>query len=196
METLDLHALEGIDASVGLGYTGDEKTYSGVLRDFHHFIRKYSDAIQSAAESKAQDEFVREVHKLKSSARLIGAMALSQQALRLEMLGREGKWREIKAETPRLLADYRRFELILAPFEERRIAKTGGALPPEELRRELESLKKCVSAFDYDGAMESVTKLEERLLPSKIEELFPKLLDSVESFEFEDAENYVNQMLD
>ena len=195
MKTADLYSLEGIDAHVGLNYTGDEKTYAGVLRDFHHFISKYSDAIQRAAEERDQDEFVRGVHKLKSSARLIGATALSQQALELETLGKDGNWSEIEAETPRLLADYRAFLQILAPFEEEHAEKKGAPLSPEELKTELESLKKSVSAFDYDGAMAVLSALESRPLPLDAQELFPRLQDSVESFEFEEAENYVNQLL-
>ena len=45
MKTADLYSLEGIDAHVGLNYTGDQKTYAGVLRDFHHFISKYSERL-------------------------------------------------------------------------------------------------------------------------------------------------------
>lgn len=196
MTSYDFAGLKNIDVAAGLKYSEREDTYAEVLGDFHRFIDKNAGLISFAVEIKSLDDYVREVHKLKSAARLIGATELSQLALALEMGGREGNWSVIEKHTPELLAKYREFEKILRPFARRRPAADGSEILREELQAELKQLRELVSAYDYDGAMEIITRLDGRVLPTRIKSTFEAMRDCVESYEFDEAENYVNQMLE
>ena len=193
MNKYDFSALKNINYAEGLKYSEQEETYAAVLGDFHRFIEKNAEVIDLAEKQKNAEDYVREVHKLKSSARLIGAAELSELALRLEMKGRENDWSVIERETPLLLEKYREFEEILKPFEKKRPRKEGAELSRVELEKELESLLETLSCFDYDASMEIISRLDAHALPKSFAEGFDALRDSVESFEFEEAENYVNQ---
>ena len=59
--------------------------------------------IRKAWEAHAPEDYVIEVHSLKSAARWIGAMDLGDDAEALEMAGREGDREKIDAATPALL---------------------------------------------------------------------------------------------
>lgn len=195
MDTYDFSSLKNIDAAQGLRYSEQQDTYAGVLGDFHRFIEKNAGIIESAAKMRREDDYVREVHKLKSSARLIGAAELSELARELEQRGREQDWDAIERKTPQLLEKYREFLEILRPFAKERAEAVGEEMPAAELENELEGLKKALSAFDYDSSMEVLARLDGRVLPERVRETYDALHESIESFEFEEAENYVNQIL-
>ena len=50
------------------------------------------------------------MHSLKSSARTVGAIDISDLAKRLETAGKQGDLAEIKLDTPLLLAKYRKLK--------------------------------------------------------------------------------------
>ena len=72
-----------------------------------------SEKIEQVYLTPETDTFTTLVHSLKSSARTIGAVSLSELAKHLEAAGKRGDLETILRDTPKLLADYRKLETQL-----------------------------------------------------------------------------------
>ena len=99
----DLRHLPGIDVARGMSYCGTGQVYRKTLFLFREQIPGRLRRIRKAQETEQWEDYVIEVHSLKSAARWIGAMDLGDQAEALEMAGREGDREKIAAGTPELL---------------------------------------------------------------------------------------------
>ena len=99
----DLQRLPGIDVARGMSYCGTGQVYRKTLFLFREQIPGRLRRIRKAQETEQWEDYVIEVHSLKSAARWIGAMDLGDQAEALEMAGREGDRERIAAGTPALL---------------------------------------------------------------------------------------------
>ena len=67
------------------------------------------------------------MHALKSSARIIGAEELAEEALGLEKAGKEGDLAYIREHHAAVMEDYRGFTDRLRPAAERAASENGGA---------------------------------------------------------------------
>ena len=95
---------------MGLFMCGDVEDYLDALKIFAGSITSKSDKMEKALESGDLENYTTLVHSLKSSARTIGALKLSDMAKALETAGKNGDEDTIKKETPKLLEEYRSLE--------------------------------------------------------------------------------------
>lgn len=103
----DLQDLPGIDVARGMSYCGTGKAYRKTLFLFREQIPGRLRRIQQAWEEARWEDYVIEVHSLKSAARWIGAMDLGDQAETLEMAGRGQDLSKIADNTADLLEECR-----------------------------------------------------------------------------------------
>lgn len=103
----DLQDLPGIDVARGMSYCGTGKAYRKTLFLFREQIPGRLRRIQQAWEEARWEDYVIEVHSLKSAARWIGAMDLGDQAETLEMAGRGRDLSKIADNTADLLEECR-----------------------------------------------------------------------------------------
>ncbi|MCI6990492.1 MAG: response regulator [Clostridiales bacterium] len=101
----DLQGLPGIDVARGMSYCGTGKAYRKTLFLFREQIPCRLGRIRLAWEEGRWEDYVIEVHSLKSAARWIGAMDLGDQAEALEMAGREKDLAKIADNTSDLLEE-------------------------------------------------------------------------------------------
>ncbi|MCI5499682.1 MAG: response regulator, partial [Clostridiales bacterium] len=99
----DLQSLPGIDVARGMSYCGTGQVYRKTLFLFREQIHGRLRRIRQAWEEGRLEDYVIEVHSLKSAARWIGAMDLGDQAEALEMAGRAQDTAAMAADTPALL---------------------------------------------------------------------------------------------
>lgn len=102
----DLADLPGVEVEHGMGYCGNAQIYRKTLILFREQIEGRRTRIEAAYREENREDYVIEVHSLKSEARWIGAMVLGDQAERLEKAGRASDWQTIRLETADLLATY------------------------------------------------------------------------------------------
>ena len=102
----ELLDLPGLDASRGLSYCGTIEVYRKTLTLFQEQTQGRLERIEASWKSGSQEEYIIEVHSLKSGARWIGAAALGDQAEALEMACRRGDTAQMDRDTPALLAAY------------------------------------------------------------------------------------------
>jgi HPt (histidine-containing phosphotransfer) domain-containing protein len=110
------------------------------------------------------------VHALKSSARIIGASALSALCQKLEDAGNKEALEFIEANTGRMLEDFRAYGPRLQRLVDERNQEETKDLPEmaqDELDEAFEALKEQVAQMDYDGTMMVVEQLKQYKLPQQ-----------------------------
>lgn len=123
-----VYELFGIDSAEALHNCGGTETFIETLRIFSASIEENAKKIEAFAEAGDWHNYTILVHALKSSARLIGAVKLSEDAKKLEALGNAARGgadgagsaaaavAEIQKLTPALLAAYRAYAPRLRPL--------------------------------------------------------------------------------
>lgn len=106
----ELLKLDQIDTEMGLFMCGDIEDYLEALSVFARSIRHKSEKLEGAYSSGDREIFSTLVHSLKSSARTIGAMRVSELAKQLEGAAKAGNMDFIKENTEILLSEYRALE--------------------------------------------------------------------------------------
>ena len=103
--------IPGIDWELAMeNCGGDEELMKEMFRVFYDSISEKSEEIQSFYNKEDWENYTIRVHALKSSARLVGAEKLADDALALEKAGKEGNVSYIKEHTDSLVSDYLSYE--------------------------------------------------------------------------------------
>ena len=111
----ELEGIPGLDGAKGMAFCGSAAIYRETLAMFASQLpERVSRIREDLAEEKHQD-FVIEVHSLKSAARWVGAMELGDRAEALEAAGKADNWAEVTARTPDLLSRCESLEEALRP---------------------------------------------------------------------------------
>ncbi len=106
----ELSDIPGLDTETGLYLCGDVEDYMDALSIFVGSISSKSEKLEQAFQEEDIISYTTLVHSLKSSARTVGAIEVSDLAKRLETAGKQGDLAEIKLDTPLLLAKYRKLK--------------------------------------------------------------------------------------
>lgn len=105
-----------IDAAEGLRNCSTEIAYQIVLETFYEVIGENANEIEEYYQRGDWENYTIRVHGLKSSAKTIGAVGLSDDAALLEKAGHDGDLEVIKRNTEALLARYRSLLEKLSPL--------------------------------------------------------------------------------
>jgi HPt (histidine-containing phosphotransfer) domain-containing protein len=149
------------------------------IHDFRVALRENADLIESSQHSDLKTYTVK-VHALKSSARLIGAIELSERAAYLESCGDAENTAEIERLTPELLELYRSYEAKLAVLD----GPTGEAddrpeIPEEQLLEAFAGIREAAEAFDFDTADTICEMLKEYRIPEHLRERAQEVMSAV-----------------
>ena len=162
--------IPGLDVRVGIANCGSEDEYMSAVKIFHDTIAGKAEEIEDHYDSGNLEYFTIKVHALKSAARLIGAVVISDIARNLEEAGKSGDLEFIKAETPHLLILFRELkdDLDKLYHDTENVTETGLAIGDDLISKAYEELLGYTERMDYDG-MENI-------------------MDNLEKFDFPDAE--------
>lgn len=175
----------GLDAGEGLKNCGEKELFESLVRDFYYLIDvKTAKLVETMTQEKLK-EYTVEVHALKNSARLIGAVGLSSDFATLENLGNSGSMEEVKEKTPRVLFSMYRYKMLLRPYAE---AGQGNkkAVSTEKLLELLQRMKDAVEVFDIDSVDEVMRELERCEVPKSCTVQMEKLKAYVADVALED----------
>ena len=147
-----LEYVVGLEPHKGVEHCGSVSAYMDALKVFAQSIESNADEIQRYYDTDDWDNYTTKVHALKSTARVIGAMELSEKARRLEDAGNNCYCDEIEAGTAPLLELYRSYTgslSMLIPAED--TAQEKAPISPEELTEAWQALAEIVASFDFDS---------------------------------------------
>lgn len=164
----------GFSFEEGVKHCGSKAALMKTIRIFYRTIDSKADKIEQCLKEGLISDYVVEVHALKSSAHLIGAVPLSEAAKELEGYGKQGKTELLEEKTPDLLAMYRDFKDILKPYADKEEAARQEASNGEWCQA-LQQIHQCIEQFDLDGVDRIMEKLEEYQIPECIRESMDQL---------------------
>ena len=182
-----LPKIEGVDTAAGLALAGSVELYRAILKDYYDVIEKKAGLLEEYWTEKNVEAYTIEVHGLKSASRLIGAVALGEQAARLEVCGREKDWGPIQTETPELLRRLRALRPLLEPWCRTEEVREERSLSDEALLEKLECLCGALDDFDIDGARALLEELEACRTDEAGGAVRSRLAEAVRQMEYDDA---------
>lgn len=186
--------IEGLNVIEGIKNSGGEELYISLLGDFYKLIDIKSTKIEKCLADNLIRDYTIEVHGLKNTARMIGAMELSDEFYRMEQLGNKGDIETIKEETPALLEHFRSYKAILEPFgkandQEKR--KAGN----QEIIGLLEQLQQAMDGFDLDAADEIMKQLDMIRIPEAVMDDYDNLRAYVADVAMEEVMSLARDMI-
>ena len=113
-----LSGVPGLDLSFGMGNCETADDYMDALSVFAASVIEKADEIERLLREDDFSHYTLKVHSLKSMARLVGALGLSEAAAELEIAGKAGELDVVREKTPKLLSAYRAYAERLAPLDE------------------------------------------------------------------------------
>ncbi|SFC41247.1 response regulator [Butyrivibrio sp. YAB3001] len=162
----ELLTISGVDIEYALERCGSPEAARDVMKDFRLAISERSEIIERTEREGDIANYTIYVHGLKSSARAIGAIDLSEKAEYLEKCGNENWVEEIHELTPELLELYRSYlsklEILATEDDEGK-----ELIDPSELEGAYNSIKEFVSGSYFDSADDIMKMLEDYKIPDE-----------------------------
>ena len=185
--------IEGLDVKEGILNSGTKELFLSLLGDFYKLIDQKSTKVEKCLADGMIRDYTIEVHALKSTARMIGAMELSEKFYRLEKLGNAEDKKMLEKETPAVLSLYRSYKPILEPFAKKEQDKVS--VPLEEIVQTLQELKEAMDSFDLDGADDAMHRLEGFEFPEELQSRVEELSAFVADVAMEDVMRLADELV-
>ena len=189
--------IKGLNVKEGIENSGSKDLFISLLGDYYKLIDTKATKIEKCLADGLLRDFTIEVHALKSTSRVIGALELSERFYELEQLGNAMDQKTLEMKTPDVLSLYRSYKLILEPYG-KKLEQSKQVVSTEEMIQALEQLKNAMDGFDLDGADEAMHLLEGFAFPDeyqgKIEELSAYVADVAMEDVIEIATKLINEL--
>ena len=187
-------SIEGLDTKEGVLNSGGKEMYISLLGDFYKLIDQKAEKVESLLGNGMLREYTIEVHALKSTARMIGALELSEKFYELEQLGNMQDQKTLEQKTPGVLSLYRSYKPLLESFGKMK-EQEKQEVPLEEIISALETLKQAIDSFDLDAADEAMHMLEGFSFPETCQRKVETLSAYVADVAMEDVMNLADVLI-
>ncbi len=187
-----LYDTEGISVPEGIKHSGGVSSYINSLELFYDTIEDNASVIEKAYNEDDIKLYTIKVHALKSSARIIGALSLSDMCQSLEDAGNSENKAFIDANAGVLLEVYKAFKDKLKNIhKEEKSSGDKQPVPEDTLKEAYEALRELIPQMDYDSVEEILNELNNYALPDKDKELFDRLLKLLKGFAWGEMEELI-----
>ncbi len=187
--------IEGLDTGSALRLLGTEKLFWAVLKDYYQAIPKKLKLIKEMEQKEDWKAYTIEVHALKSASKQIGAMELSEKALRMENAGHAQDGEFIHECTDELLQLYAGYIDILKPYfpDEKKGEGAGKEISAGELKVFFEEIRAAMEELDMDTALEIFNNMAEFTYKEEEEALFELLGEAVAEYDVYKCEEIIEK---
>jgi len=166
--------VKGLDIEEGLKNCGSEELYLRTIENFYKLIESKCEKIEACIANGSIYDYTVEVHALKNTTRMIGALELSELFYELESLGKEGSIEALQEKTPEVLSLCKEYKTLLAAIEGK--GPDRKEAEGQYIIEILERLYAAVDVFDLDTADKMMLELNQYILPKDLNPL-AKALD-------------------
>ena len=189
MSDLSKLSIEGIDIEAAITNSGSQENLKEMLCQFYLSIDENSSLIETYfndIEIKLSD-FRIKVHSLKSTARLIGALELSQKAKDLEVAADNKDINYIKQYTPNLLSSYRSYRNYLKAFAPNIKENNDNkiSIDKNKFLELLSALENFINDYDLDNLEKIQKELINYELPLDFSPICDKISKCIYNVDFE-----------
>ena len=178
--------IDGLNVSEGIKNCGSRNLFVELLGDFYKLIDPKSTKIEKCLADGMIRDYTIEVHALKNTARMIGAMELSELFYQMEQLGNAEAVEELKARTSEVLELYRSYKKVLAPYG-KMVQEGQEQVSYETMQQSLMRLHDAMDSFDLDGADAAMKELETYVFPEDMQPMLEQLGAFVADVAMEDV---------
>lgn len=181
----NLHKVPGLNIRQAIESAGGEKILVRITKTYVDTLPQNAQKIEELFNEGNINDYTIQVHALKSTSRLIGALDLSQLAAQLEQCGKNNDIETIKTETPHLLSMYRSLEAPLKDCYPKAQADEDSRPPIEEalLKDALRTISECMETFDFDTTDAVISQLDNYRVPSDFEADYSTLKELITAVE-------------
>ncbi|MCR5271816.1 MAG: response regulator [Lachnospiraceae bacterium] len=156
-----------LDVSAGVKNSGGKELFISLLGDYYVLIDMKTEKIEKCLNDGMIKDYTIEVHALKNTSRMIGALELADMFYDLEQKGNEQDVEYLREKTPGVLKLMRDLKPVLKPYGEA-LNDDKREASADEIKEKLDRLKDAIDVFDLDGADAAMKELEEYKLPEAI----------------------------
>lgn len=196
VDTLEeLPVIEGLHVEEGVKNSGGIRLFISLLGDFYKLIDIKSTKIEKCLADGLIRDYTIEVHALKNTARMIGALELSDLFYKMEQCGNTGDVETIMHENPAIMEMYRSLKPVLEPYG-RASEQDKMQAATDEIIAAIEKLSSAMDSFDLDRADEELAKLDKYRLPKELEKDMDKLRAYVADVAMEEVMAVCGQMIE
>ncbi|MBR3306603.1 MAG: hypothetical protein IKI75_05035 [Lachnospiraceae bacterium] len=187
--------IPGIDPAQGILNSGGPSLFTETLGDVHDIIDDKCAAIEKYLEEGDLRSYTTQVHALKTTCRMIGAMELGERFFTLEKLGNENDRGRIAELTPGVLSDFRALKPYLEPYS---VKKSG---PDRDFDREqmlslLSALSSALEEFELTAAGENMEQLCSFRCSDEIASMIQELDTLVSGLDYDEALQLAKDIID
>ncbi len=143
--------LSELDLDLGIENCGSEEGFMRALDIFVGNAFTKADEIEEFYRAGNLDDYTIRVHALKSSARIIGAMQLSDKAGLLEQAGKSKDREYISAHNGEVIEEFRNLGSVLKSVFEDTDDKNKEPISPEKLKDAYNTIYELALMMDYDS---------------------------------------------
>lgn len=150
--------IPGIDVEKAIKNAGSEELFIELLGDVYKIMDDKIASVKSNLASNNISNYTVEVHSLKTTCRMIGAMELGEDFFMLEKLGKDNDVEQIIALTPGVLDTFKGLKPYLEPFALNSLVPQK-SFDKEALSNNLNMLITAVNDFDLGRAEDAAKQL-------------------------------------
>ena len=191
-DTSDI-SIPGIDNDKGIEYSGNPVLFRDLLGDVYYLLDEKCDSIRTNLENQNINSFTTEVHALKTTCRMIGAMELADNFYTLEKLGTDNNITKLKEYTPSVIAAFFALKPYLKPY-----AKSGSE-PNKDFNKKdvtdvLDKLKVAITDFDLTAAEDCTDTLAAYVFDESLSVQIKKICEFVANLDYEEAGEMIDEV--
>lgn len=195
----------GINTNSGIGYcNGDKDFYIELLTSFVDGANSKESELGNFFEKKDMKNYGIVVHALKSTAKMIGANSLSDNAKQAEAAAKADNLDYITAHHEELMMQYgnivtsicEALEISVNNGQQKEEAKEERKISKEELISQLKDLKDSLDYFLEEKSLEIVSSMDGEVYPGvSVGEFLKDIRKDVDDYEFVSASKKVSALI-
>ena len=172
-----------------ISFCGSEDGYIEVLEIYIESVEQKAADIEGFYKDEDYENYTIQVHSLKSTSKLVGAMDISERAKELEKAGNENDVELIKANTEDLLRDFRelgkRLAEVFAEEEDEPSEEELTDISDDMLKDAYNTLSQFAAMMDYEDAVFVLNELQQYRVPEEEKERLERIHEAVERLDWE-----------
>ena len=187
--------IPGIDIEKAIVNAGSEELFVELLGDVYKLMDEKCDLVEKYLREKDIKNYTVQVHSLKTTCRMIGALKLGEDFFTLEKLGKENNPEQAEKLTPDILDTFRSLKPYLEPYA----SNNGG--PKKEFDKEafsslLNKLLEAINDFNLGAAEETTKELCSYSCDEELAEKLATLDKLIANLDYEEAKELINELLE
>ncbi len=189
--------VEGINVDEGIKNSGGAAAFVNSVKLFYDTIDDNTSVIEDALKTDDIRLYTVKVHSLKTSARIVGALGLSELAQKLEDAGNKEDRKFISDNNDKLLVLYRAFREKFAriePAKEEAGSDDKQMIQEDELKDAYNALKEVIPQMDYDAVEMILDQVHAFRLPDEDDKRFEELDKMLRTFKWDEMEELIKNV--